>query len=316
MKIVILDGLCAKGSEYNYDFLKEYGDVFYYDRTSQSEVVSRCHDADIILLNKVVLDREILDKLKNVKLIQVLATGYNVVDIDYAREKGIIVLNIPKYSTMSVVQLTLGLLLEIANNIGGHSENVHKNGWSNSKDFSYTLSSQMELYGKTIGLIGYGEIAQNVARVLKSLGMNVLGYRRTKINDEYAKMCDLEEIYKKSDIISLHCPSTKDTIGMINNQSISKMKDGVIIINTARGNIVNENDIVNALNNGKILYYGADVLTDEPPKNDNKLMCHPHSIITPHIAWASTEARGRLFNILKDNIKGYFNGKIINQVNK
>lgn len=315
MKIVILDGAAALGKEFTFDRLEKYGEVVYYPRTKHNEIIERGRDADIILLNKVVINREILDQLPNLKLIQVLATGYNVVDIEYAREKGIVVCNIPSYSTPSVAQLTIAHILECVNAVGKHNESVKNGDWTNCPDFCYSVTPQTELAGKTIGLIGYGDIARKVAKICNALDMNVLGYRRTPTCDEYATMVSLDELYRHSDIISLHCPATPETIGMINSDSIAKMKDGVIIINTARGIVVDEQAVADNLSNGKIAHYCADVLSSEPPTADNPLLRQPNAIITPHIAWASVEARGRLFDIMEDNISNFLNGNILNRIN-
>lgn len=314
MKIVILDGYPATRGDYTYDFLKKYGEVVLYPRTPYELIVDRAKDADIILANKIVIDKPIFDQLPKLKMIAMLATGYNSIDIETAKERGIYVCNIPKYSSPSVAQFTIALLLEITNQVGLHNQSVKSGDWANCPDFCYNKTKQIELYGKTIGLIGYGDIAKQVAVIAKAFGMNVLGYRRSGGTDEFAEIVPLEYLICNSDIISLHCPLNPQSDKLICNETISKMKDNVIILNTARGGLVNENDLAKNLKSGKILAYGGDVLTKEPPEHNNPLFDCENAFITPHLAWATVEARGRLMEIMENNIAGFINGKVINNV--
>lgn len=314
MKIVILDGYPATRGDYTYDFLKKYGDVTIYDRTKYEDIVSRAKDADILIVNKMVIDKHIFDNLSNLKMIAMLATGYNSIDVAEAKARGIYVVNIPKYSSPSVAQFTMALLLEVTNQVGLHNTSVKAGDWAACPDFCYNLTRQIELSGKTIGLLGYGDIAKDVAKIASAMGMLVLGYRRSGGSDDTAEMVDLDTLFRSSDIISLHCPLNAQSAEIICNQSISKMKDGVIVLNTARGGLVNESDVADALKCGKIFAYAADVLTLEPPTPDNPLVSCPNAFLTPHLAWATVEARGRLMQILEQNIAGFVNGKVINNV--
>lgn len=314
MKIVILDGYPATRGDYNYDFLKKYGEVVCYPRTPYELIAERAKDADIVLVNKIIIDKPIFDKLPKLKMIAMLATGYNSIDIKTAKERGIYVCNIPKYSSPSVAQFTIALLLEIANQVGLHNDSVKAGEWANCPDFCYNKTKQIELLDKTIGLIGYGDIAKQVAVIAKAFGMKVLGYRRSGGNDPYAEIVSLDYLLKNSDIISLHCPLNNESDKLICNRTIKKMKDGVIIINTARGGLVNEIELAQNLKSGKVLAYGGDVLTKEPPEKDNPLFSCPNAFITPHLAWATVEARGRLMEIMESNIAGFVNGKVINNV--
>lgn len=314
MKIVILDGYPATRGDYNYDFLKKYGDVICYPRTPYNLIAERAKDADIILANKIVIDKQIFDQLPKLKMIAMLATGYNSIDIKTAKERGIYVCNIPKYSSPSVAQFTIALLLEITNQVGLHNDSVKAGEWASCPDFCYNKTRQIELYGKTIGLIGYGDIAKQVALIAKAFGMRVLGYRRSGGTDENAEIVSLDYLLANSDIISLHCPLNAQSDKMICDSTIAKMKDNVIILNTARGGLVDEKDLAKNLKNGKILAYGGDVLTKEPPEADNPLFDCKNAFLTPHLAWATVEARGRLMQIMDDNIAGFVNGKVINNV--
>ncbi|MDE7208435.1 MAG: D-2-hydroxyacid dehydrogenase [Clostridia bacterium] len=314
MKIVILDGYTTDEGELSWGELEKLGELSYYERTPADKVVERAKDADILISNKVILSKEVLSQLDKLKYIGLLSTGFNVVDLDYAKQRGIPVCNIPDYSTKSVAQLTVALLLEIAMGVCKHSQSVNNGDWSACKDFCYRIQDITELDGKTIGLVGYGAIAQEVAKISSALGMNVLAYRRTHCEDGIAKMVSLDELYGKSDVISMHCPMNVDSDKMIDECAISKMKDGVIILNTARGGVVDEAAVRRALDSGKIAGYGADVLSVEPPTVDNPLIGAPNCYITPHIAWASREARSRLMRIAIDNVKGFLNGNIKNCV--
>lgn len=314
MKIVILDGYTTDEGELSWGELEKLGELCYYERTPLDKVVERAKDAEILISNKIILSKEVLSQLGKLKYIGLLSTGFNVVDLDYAKQRGIPVCNIPNYSTKSVAQLTVALLLEIAMGVGKHSQSVHNGDWSACNDFCYRIQDITELDGKTIGLVGYGAIAQEVAKIAKALGMNVLAYRRTPCQDGIAKMVTLDELYGRSDVISMHCPMNGDSDKMIDELAISKMKDGVIILNTARGGVIDEVAIRRGLDSGKIAGYGADVLSSEPPTKDNALIGAPNCYITPHVAWASREARTRLMRIAVDNVKAFLNGNIKNCV--
>ena len=311
MKIVILDGATAKGRELNFDFLNQFGEVTYYDVTYPDEVLSRAKDADILVINKIVLDRAMLSACKKLKLITILATGYNVVDIDAARELGITVCNVPYYSTNSVAQLTFAFILEFANKLSLHTQSVARGDWQNCADFAYTLDTLHELYGKTLGIIGYGSIGRKVAQIGKAFGMNILVSTRTPVDGCVSK----EEVFENADFITLHCPLNEGSKLMINEQSLSLFKPTAYLINTARGGLIDENALANALNQGKIAGAGLDVLTCEPPKADNPLIHAKNCIITPHMAWASVEARVRLLHATEDNVRAFLQNSPINKVN-
>lgn len=314
MKIVILDGYTTDEGTMSWRELAELGELTYYERTAPEQRLERAKDAEILISNKVVLDRELLAGIPNLKYIGLLSTGYNIVDLDYAKERNIPVCNIPDYSTKSVAQLTLALLLELTMAVDKHNTSVVNGDWERCKDFCYRIQDIIELDGKTIGLVGYGAIAKEVAKSAQALGMNVLANRRTPFeSDGIAQSVSIDALFAKSDVISLHCPMNKDSDKFIDGKAIAKMKDGVIIINTARGGIVDEEAIRRGLDSGKIGGYGADVLSIEPPK-DNPLIGAPNCYITPHIAWASTEARTRLMKIAIDNVKSYLDGNIKNCV--
>lgn len=311
MKIVILDGATAKGRELNFDFLNQFGEVTYYDVTYPDEVLSRAKDADILVINKIVLDRAKLSACKKLKLITILATGYNVVDIDAARKLGITVCNVPYYSTNSVAQLTFAFILEFANKLSLHTQSVARGDWQNCADFAYTLDTLHELNGKTLGIIGYGSIGRKVAQIGKAFGMNILVSTRTPVDGCVSK----EEVFENADFITLHCPLNEGSKLMINEKSLSMFKPTAYLINTARGGLIDEEALANALNQGKIAGAGLDVLTCEPPKADNPLIHAKNCIITPHMAWASVEARVRLLHATEDNVRAFLQNSPINKVN-
>lgn len=311
MKIVILDGATAKGRELNFDFLNQFGEVTYYDVTYPDEVLSRAKDADILVINKIVLDRATLSACKKLKLITTLATGYNVVDIDAARKLGITVCNVPYYSTNSVAQLTFAFILEFANKLSLHTQSVARGDWQNCADFAYTLDTLHELNGKTLGIIGYGSIGRKVAQIGKAFGMNILVSTRTPVDGCVSK----EEVFENADFITLHCPLNEGSKLMINEKSLSMFKPTAYLINTARGGLIDEEALANALNQGKIAGAGLDVLTCEPPKADNPLIHAKNCIITPHMAWASVEARVRLLHATEDNVRAFLQNSPINKVN-
>lgn len=311
MKIVILDGATAKGRELNFDFLNQFGEVTYYDVTYPDEVLSRAKDADILVINKIVIDRATLSACKKLKLITILATGYNVVDIDAARELGITVCNVPYYSTNSVAQLTFAFILEFANKLSLHTQSVARGDWQNCADFAYTLDTLHELNGKTLGIIGYGSIGRKVTQIGKAFGMNILVSTRTPVDGCVSK----EEVFENADFITLHCPLNEGSKLMINEKSLSMFKPTAYLINTARGGLIDEEALANALNQGKIAGAGLDVLTCEPPKADNPLIHAKNCIITPHMAWASVEARVRLLHATEDNVRAFLQNSPINKVN-
>lgn len=311
MKIVILDGATAKGKELDFDFLNQFGDVTYYDTTSKEDVLPRAKDADILVINKIVMDKDTLAECKNLKLITILATGYNIVDVEAAKALGITVCNVPYYSTNSVAQLTFAFILEFACKLSLHTQSVARGDWQNCKDFAYTLDTLHELYGKTLGIIGYGSIGKKVAQIGNAFGMNVLISTRTPVEGCVSK----EEVFKNADFVTLHCPLNEQSKLMINEQSLALFKPTAYLINTARGGLIDENALADALNSGKIAGAALDVLTSEPPKADNPLIHAKNCIITPHMAWASLEARVRLLHATEDNVRAFLQNAPINKVN-
>ena len=293
MKIVILDGYTLNPGDLSWDGLKEFGELEVFDRTPAAEIVQRCAGAEVVFTNKTPLTKETLGQLPSLKYIGVLATGYNVVDADFARSRGISVSNVPGYSTASVVQLTFALLLELCHHVQKHSDSVHNGDWSSSKDFSYTVSPIIELEGKTLGIVGFGSIGQKVAEVGAALGMKVIGTSRTQTdqgNRPYFRWVEMPELLKESDVISLHCPLTPETTGLINKQALQQMKRTAFLLNTSRGPVIQEADLAEALNDGILAGAGLDVLSVEPPSADNPLLKAKNCLITPHIAWATREA--------------------------
>lgn len=321
MKIVVLDGYTENPGDLSWDALKEFGDLTVYDRTSYVEsplIAERIGDAEIAITNKTPISKATIDRCPNIKVIPVLATGYNVVDYNYAKAKGIPVVNVPTYGTASVSQFSIALLLEICHHIGHHSDSVHAGNWANNVDWCYWDYPLIELYGKTMGVVGFGRIGQAEGRIAKAMGMKVIAYDvfQSESGKEIGEYVDLETLYKRADVISLHCNLTPENTGMINKESIAKMKDGVIIINNARGQLINEQDVADALNSGKIAAAGLDVVYSEPIKADNPLLGAKNCIITPHISWAPKESRQRIMDITADNIRAFIAGKPINVVNK
>ncbi len=319
LKIVVLDSYALNPGDLSWEWLKKTGDCHIYHRTPKDKILERCEGADIILTNKTPLTKDTLSNLPNLKYIALLSTGYNIVDWEYAREIGVPVSNIPAYSTNAVAQLTFSLILEITNSVGLHSESVKNGEWTSCPDFCYWKTSLTELCGKTLGIVGFGQIGQAVADIAEAFKMNIVavsGHETDQSHRKNFRWVDMETLAKTSDIISLHCPLTEKTTGLVNKEFINKCKDGAIIINTSRGPVVNDNDLADALNNGKLRGAGLDVLTVEPPKADNPLLSAKNCFITPHIAWAAFETRERLMNILKENISAYLNGTPQNVVNK
>ena len=316
MKIVALDGYAANPGDLSWDELKTLGDCIIYERTTPEQVLERAEDAEILLTNKVIITAEHMDALPQLKYIGVLATGYNIVDVAAAKERGIIVTNIPAYSTHSVAQMVFAHLLNIAQQVKHYSDEVRSGRWSASKDFCFWDTPLLELRGMKIGIVGLGHTGYTTARIAIGFGMEVYAYTSKssfQLPPEIKKM-ELDQLFAECDIVSLHCPLTEDTRELVNARRLKLMKPSAILINTGRGPLVNEQDLADALNNGQIFAAGLDVLSQEPPCPDNPLLTARNCYITPHIAWASTAARTRLMNILLDNVKGYLNGKVINNV--
>ncbi|WP_313758095.1 D-2-hydroxyacid dehydrogenase [Tissierella sp.] len=318
MKIVVLDGYTLNPGDLSWDELEDLGELTVYDRTPVNKVIERIGDADIVYTNKTPITKETLDSCTNIKFIGELATGYNNIDIIAAKNKNIPVCNIPTYGTNAVAQFTISLLLELCHHVGEHSYAVKKGEWTNNIDWCFWNHPMVELDGKTMGIIGFGRIGQRTAKIAQALGMNILAFsnnRRLEFETETCKYVDLEELLKKSDVISLHCPLFPETKGIINKDTINKMKDGVMIINTSRGQLIVEEDLRDALNVGKVAGAACDVVSSEPIQLDNPLLSAKNIIITPHIAWAPKESRQRLMNIAVDNLKAFISGNPINIVN-
>ena len=314
--IVVLDGYTLNPGDLAWDGFSALGDLTVYDRTEPEDILSRIGNADIVITNKTPLTKETIDKAPAIQYIGVLATGYNVVDIKAAKEKGIPVCNIPTYGTDAVAQFAFAMLLDIANHVAHHSDEVKKGRWTASPDFCFWDTPLMELRDKTIGIIGFGRIGQATGRIAKAFGMEVLAYDAYQAPDADCTYVDIDELYAKSDVIALHCPLFAETEGIINKGSIAKMKDGVIILNNSRGPLIVEQDLADALNSGKVYAAGLDVVSTEPIKADNPLLKARNCIITPHISWAPKESRARLMGIAVDNLKGFLAGKAVNVVNK
>ncbi|WP_278956651.1 D-2-hydroxyacid dehydrogenase [Lactobacillus apis] len=320
MKIVNLDSYALNPGDLDWLPLKELGDCTFYDRTpvnDDNEILKRIGDAEIVLTNKTPLDEHVISTAPNLKYIGVTATGYNVIDTEAATKANIPVTNIPTYGTDAVAQFTFALLLEITSHVGLHNQLVHDGRWSSNPDFTFWAKPLMELQGKTLGLIGFGSIAKKVAEIGHAFSMNIIFYNHRPKTDlpNYVKQVSLEELYQQSDIISLHVPQTPETTEMINQEAISQMKDGVILINTARGGLISEKDVADALNDGKIAAAGVDVVQKEPISTDSPLLSAKNCYITPHIAWAPRETRNRLLGIVVDNLQAFLNGEKLNVVN-
>lgn len=318
MKIVVLDGFALNPGDLSWERLQQLGDVKVYDRTPVDKILERIGDSEFILTNKTPITAEIMDKTK-VKYIGVLATGYNVIDTEAAKERGIIVTNVPAYSTASVAQMVFAHILEICQQVGLHDRAVKEGEWAASPDFCFWKKPLIELEGKTMGIVGFGRIGQGVGKVAQAFGMKVIAYsprRKTELETETMKYVELETLFETSDIISLHCPLFEGTKNIISKATIAKMKRSAIIINTSRGPLVNEKDLAEALNDGRIYAAGIDVVSEEPIKEENPLLKAKNIFITPHIAWAPREARERLMNIAVDNLQSYIDGKPVNVVAK
>lgn len=317
MKIVVMDGKGVNPGDMSWKQIQQFGELIVYERTASEEIIDHVGYAEIVLTNKTVFDEDTIAKLKNVKYIGVLATGYNVVDLKAASKRGIVVTNIPAYSTDSVAQMTFAHILNVTNHVDHYARASRDGEWSRCPDFCYWDKPLVELAGKTIGIIGLGNIGMKVANIALNFGMNVIAYtsKEPKEIPNGINKASIDNILSDSDIISLHCPLTKQTRELINKDSIAKMKRSVIVVNTGRGPLVNEEDVANALHNGLIGAYCADVMCSEPPSADNPLFVEQNAYITPHVAWASKEARIRLMDIAEKNIHSFLSGKPINVVN-
>lgn len=316
MKIVILDAYTVNPGDLTWHPLDEIADLVIYDRTQPEQVVERCKGAEIVLTNKVILDAEVLNHLPHLTYIGVLATGYNVVDLEVATRQSITVTNIPAYSTNSVAQMVWAHILNITNRVGHYAEENKNGRWTHSKDFCYYDYTHSELAGKTIGIVGLGNTGMATARIAQAFGMNVIAYTSKDKLPEGMKKVTLDELFKSSDIVSLHCPLTNETKELVNKERLDMMKPSAILINTSRGPVVNETDVAAALNEGKIAAFGADVVSVEPAKKGNPLLSAKNCFLTPHIAWATKEARQRLIDICIANIKAFLDDKPQNVVNE
>lgn len=317
MNIVVLDGFTMNPGDLSWNELAELGSLKVYDRTSAGQVLERAKDAEAILTNKTVIDAASLRSLPKLKYVGVLATGYNVVDINVARELGIVVTNIPAYSTESVAQMVFAHILNITHRVGRYSDEARSGVWSRQADFSYTNSPLMELCGKKIGIVGFGNTGSATARIAVAFGMEVLAYTskpQSALPAGVTKADSIDDIFRMSDIVSLHCPLNKETSEIANAAHLSLMKKSAILINTGRGGLVNEQDLADALRENRIKAAGLDVMVNEPPREDNPLLKLDNCFITPHIAWATYEARVRLMNQTVKNLKSFIEGNIINNV--
>lgn len=316
MNIVILDGYTANPGDLSWESLKDLGQLTVYDRTRQEETVERAKEADIVLTNKVLLQRSEIEQLPRLKYIGVLATGYNVVDIEAAREHGVVVTNVPAYSTESVAQMVFAHLLTVTNRTEHYAQKNRAGEWFSCKDFCYWDTNLTELAGKTFGIVGLGNIGRRVAAIAQAFGMSVVAYTSKSADELPAGIGkrSIDELFSESDVLSLHCPLTTDTRHLINSRTLRLMKPSVIIINTGRGPLVNDQDVADALRENRIAAFCADVLTEEPPRADNPLLSCENAFITPHIAWATNEARIRLIAVAIDNVKAFVAGNPINVV--
>lgn len=314
MKIVILDGYTANPGDLSWKELETLGELVDYDRTSADKTVARATDAEVVLTNKVLITKEVMAQLPRLKYVGVLATGYNVVDIEAARQRGIIVTNVPAYSTESVAQMVFAHLLTVTNRVEHYTVQNRADRWTNSADFSYSDTLLTELAGKTFGIVGLGNIGKRVAQIAQAFGMNVIALTNKTTLPEGIKKVELSELFAQSDVLSLHCPLTSDTHHMINADTLKLMKPTAILINTGRGPLIDDQALADALKDKRLYAFCADVLTEEPPKADNPLLGLPNAYTTPHIAWATVEARARLVKVAIDNVKAFANGKPQNVV--
>ena len=319
MKIVVLDGYAENPGDLSWEKLERFGDLTVYDRTpyNDEEIIRRIGDADAVFTNKCPVSRRTIEACGNLKFISVLATGYNIVDIDCAAEKGIPVSNIPSYGTASVGQFAIALLLEICHHVQHHADEVKNGRWSANPDWCFWDYPLIELAGKTMGIIGFGRIGRTTGRIARALGMTVLasGSRPVPEGEEIAEYVGLDELLSRSDVVVLHCPLFPETKEIINKDTIARMKDGVILINNSRGQLIAEQDLADALNSGKVYAAGLDVVSTEPIREDNPLLKAKNCLITPHISWAPKEARERIMEISRENLKAFAEGKPIHVVN-
>lgn len=321
MKIVILDGYTENPGDLSWDALGALGELTVYDRTpvkDEAEIIRRIGDAEVVFTNKTPISRATIDACPNMKFISMLATGYNVVDYEYAKEKGIPVTNVPTYGTAAVGQFAIAMLLEICHHVAHHSQTVHEGKWSQSIDWCYWDYPLIELADKTLGIIGFGRIGRQTGKIAKAMGMHVIAYDSFESNEgrEIGDYVDLDTLLSKSDVIALHCPLFPETQGIINRETIAKMKDGVIILNNSRGPLVVEQDLADALNSGKVYAAGLDVVGTEPIDPNNPLLTAKNCIITPHISWAPKESRQRIMDCAVENVKAYIAGAPVNVVNR
>ena len=318
MKIVILDGYTTNAGDLSWNGISELGDLTVYDRTAPGEVIERCLGAEAVLTNKVVFTDDVMQALPQLKYIGVMATGYNVVDIDAARRRGIVVTNVPAYSTPSVAQMVFAHLLNITNQVALHDRQVHEGRWAGNRDFCFYSAPLIELAGKQMGIVGLGQTGSAVAKIALALGMRVMAFtsKAQESLPEGITKGSLNEVFATSDVVSLHCPLTPDTKHIVNAERLATMKPSAIVINTGRGPLVDEQHLADALNRGIIAAAAVDVLSTEPPAADNPLLTARNCHITPHIAWASQAARARLIHTLTDNLKGYISGNVVNNVAK
>lgn len=314
MKIVVLDGYTLNPGDISWEPFEKLGELVVYDYTAPSEIFDRLAGVSVCLTNKTCFPKEVLEKLPDLRYIGCLSTGFNVVDIEYAHAHGITVTNIPEYATFATAQMTIALLLEIASNVGHHSDLVHNGVWSKNRDFCFWDGTLTELWGKTLGLFGFGKIASRVSRIASALGMRVLACRRSEVTEEMKKadpqvtFVDQDTLWAESDVISYHCPLTAETTGLCNQDVIAKMKDGVILLNTSRGPVLDEVAVAEALRSGKIAALGADVVSVEPIRENNPLLSAPNTYLTPHIAWAPKDTRIRLMDVASGNLAAYLSG--------
>lgn len=320
MKIVILDAYCANPGDLNWDLLKEFGELQVYDRSplaDEDEIIRRIGDARVVLTNKTPLSARVLESCKNLGLISVLATGYNIVDIAAAKERGIMVTNVPGYATESVAQFSMALLLELCFHVGAHSDSVFAGDWEKCPDFSYTVHPLVDLQEKTLGIIGFGKIGKRLGMIAQAMGMRVLatGSRKTPEGEKIAEYADLDTLLKESDAVSVNCPLLPETRNLLRAENLLKMKKTAFLINTGRGPVVNEQDVADALIRGELAGYAADVVSSEPIAADNPLLHAPNCILTPHIAWASEKCRKKLLEVSAENIRSFLEGNPKNLVN-
>ena len=314
MKLVVLDGYTLNPGDLSWDALKQLASVEVHDRTPADKIVSVGADAEIVLTNKAPITAATIAAWPKLKYIGVLATGYNIVDTASAKARGVVVCNVPAYSTPSVAQMTFALLLELTHHVGLHAQTVRDGKWTKAADFCYWEKPLVELAGRTLGLVGLGAVGRAVANIAKAFGMHVIGYSRSGPGDSGVEGVSLDDLFRRSDVISLHCPLTPQTQGLINAEQLSLMKPDALLINTGRGALVDEPALAAALHAGKLGGAGLDVLSTEPPKADNPLLKAPRCYITPHIAWASGAARSRLMNTATENVKAFLAGKPVNVV--